>query len=295
LLGIIVQMKRYIDCILLINKEAGVTSHDEVNRVRKILNIKKVGHSGTLDPKVTGMLVMGIGKGTKVLEYMLMSEKVYQAEFVFHKKVSRPELEQALEKFTGSIKQTPPRKSSVKRVERERSVYEFGLQSFADDGRSAIVRCAVERGTYIRKLVHDIGDHLGVGAHMGQLHRTQVGPFSEHTHATVSTRDLQKKIELSRLLPFGIGSPKKYFHSLEEAMSDFPKIILDAGAVSPVRKGSPLFAPGVAQVVGDFDAGSLVLLFDDKEKLMGTALALFSSRELAKIEKGSVCRIQKII
>ena len=126
--------ERYTRGLVLINKQAGRTSHDEVAIVKRALKKigvdTKVGHSGTLDPKVTGLLVVGLGKGTKVLEYMLLSEKVYEGEIIFHKSITREQLDDAIKKFTGTVKQLPPQKSSVKRVERERDVYALEVLEF---------------------------------------------------------------------------------------------------------------------------------------------------------------------
>ena len=127
--------EKYQNSLILIDKKAGITSHDEVYNLRKIFKIKKIGHSGTLDPKVTGLLVMGIGKGTKILEYMLLSEKRYIAEFIFHKKIEKKDFQKVLEKFIGKIVQLPPVKSAVKREEREREVYDLKILDYDKNQR----------------------------------------------------------------------------------------------------------------------------------------------------------------
>lgn len=127
--------EEYSNSLIVIDKKAGITSHDEIYNLRRIFNIKKIGHSGTLDPKVTGLLIMGIGKGTKVLEYMLLSEKRYLAEFIFHKEIERKKFEKILKKFIGKIIQLPPVKSAVKREEREREVYKMDILDYDQNNR----------------------------------------------------------------------------------------------------------------------------------------------------------------
>jgi tRNA U55 pseudouridine synthase TruB len=182
--------------IFVIDKEAGRTSHDEVYFLRKKVSElsgkkSRVGHSGTLDPKVTGVLVLGCGKGTKVLEYILLSKKEYVAEFLFHKKVDRELFEKSIKKFLGKITQLPPVKSAVKREEREREVYGLKILNFSDDGRYARVFCSVQRGTYIRKLAHDMGEDMGVKTHMGDLCRTRAGVFSQKNSRIISMKNLE--------------------------------------------------------------------------------------------------------
>ena len=189
--------KKLKSSLLILDKRSGKTSADEVYDLRRILSLGKknknikIGHSGTLDPKVTGVLVIGLGKGTKVLEYILLAEKVYETEIIFHKKVKREEFLKSLKKFTGIITQLPPVKSSVKREEREREIYDLKLTNFSSDMRSAKFISSVEKGTYIRKLCHDIGEYLGVGAHMGELRRIKAGFFSLKNSKIITTEKIR--------------------------------------------------------------------------------------------------------
>lgn len=184
--------------IFVVDKKSGITSHDEVFKLRGILKNTfkeygkkiKTGHSGTLDPKVTGVLVLGSGKGTKVLEYILLSKKEYIAEFIFHAKVEENLFRKSLQSFLGKITQLPPVKSAVKREEREREVYDLEILNFSDDGRYARVFCSVERGTYIRKLAHDLGEFMSVVTSMGDLKRTRAGVFSQDNSKITSTKNL---------------------------------------------------------------------------------------------------------
>lgn len=294
--------------VVVLNKKAGVTSHDEVFQLKKLLNKNfrkkekvKVGHSGTLDPKVTGVLVCGTGKGTRLMEYMLMSDKQYVGEILFHQKVEREDFEKIAEEFVGKIKQTPPVKSSVKREEREREIYKIEILEFGSDGRKATLFCSVERGTYIRKLFHDMGEKLGIVASMGDLHRVKAGPFLETETKTVKVDDLEglvsrykktfnlfKKIELrSKIL--------ELIQPMENAVVDFKKIYLKKGITKYLKNGGDLFAPGVESVNTDIKKGEVVCIFDEYKKLvvMAEAAGDFAFGKIP--QKGLIAKTKKVL
>jgi len=162
--------------ILVMDKPADWTSHDVVAYVRGALRIKKVGHLGTLDPMVTGVLPLVLGKATKLSESLMKKDKTYVGTMAIHSEIDKEKLEQEMKKFIGKIKQTPPVKSRVKREEREREVYEFKITKIYKKKVEFITK--VEAGTYIRKLISDLGEKIG-GAHMTALRRTEAGMFKE--------------------------------------------------------------------------------------------------------------------
>lgn len=162
--------------ILVMDKPADWTSHDVVAFVRGCLKVKKVGHLGTLDPMVTGVLPLVLGKATKLSHQLMRKDKTYIGTMALHEEVSEKDLEKEMKKHVGTITQLPPVKSRVKREEREREVYEFKIHKFHKKKVEFIAK--VEAGTYIRKLIHDLGENIG-GAHMTALKRTQAGFFDE--------------------------------------------------------------------------------------------------------------------
>jgi tRNA pseudouridine55 synthase len=195
--------------LLLVDKPAGITSHDVVDRVRKALATKKVGHAGTLDPAATGLLLMGVGRGTRLLRFLAELPKVYEGtgllgvetdtldaagSVVRESPVNGDEsaLRAAMARFVGDIEQVPPAYSAVKikgerayraarrgeRVEmapRRVHVFAFDLRRFEPPRFEFEVRCSA--GTYVRSLVADVGRELGSGAHLERLRRTAIGPF----------------------------------------------------------------------------------------------------------------------
>ena len=201
-----------INGLIIIDKPSGFTSHDAVAKVRGILSYRKVGHTGTLDPEATGVLPICIGKGTKVSDMLMNSDKEYIAEVklgvvtdtqdifgtVIQKcddfSVCLEQLENAIKKFIGNISQIPPMYSAIKingqkmydlarkgieveRKPRDITVYDIKLLSFDGDEFTIKVKCS--KGTYIRTLCHDIGEYIGCGGCIKSLCRTQSGIFTK--------------------------------------------------------------------------------------------------------------------
>ncbi|HEX2013745.1 MAG TPA: RNA-guided pseudouridylation complex pseudouridine synthase subunit Cbf5, partial [Nitrososphaera sp.] len=174
--------------MILVDKPAGPTSHEVVAWVKRLLEIEKAGHSGTLDPGATGLLPIGLGEGTKALSVLLLGPKEYYALARLHAHVSKERLTQLMQEFTGEIYQRPPQRSSVKRVTRMRTVYE--LDYLDDHDRLILMRILCQAGTYIRKIIYDIGEVLSPGATMVELRRTRVSNLSELGDGLVRLHDL---------------------------------------------------------------------------------------------------------
>ncbi len=163
--------------LIPLDKPAGPTSHEIVAWVRRIFEIEKAGHSGTLDPPATGLLPIGLGEATKALGVLLLGPKEYYAIARLHSSVNREKLDLVLKEFRGKIYQRPPQRSAVKRSTRIREIYE--LELLEEHGRLLLLRVLCQAGTYIRKLIYDIGEILGVGATMIELRRTRVSNLYE--------------------------------------------------------------------------------------------------------------------
>jgi len=164
--------------IINLDKSPKFTSFDMVDQIRRLLNLKKCGHGGTLDPLVTGVLPILLGKACKIQEYFMHRDKTYIGVMKLHQEVSKKQLESEMKKFLGVINQLPPRISRVKRVLRKRKIMEFKIIKFDKDKREAEFISKVEAGTYIRKLIDDLGKQIG-GAQMIKLRRLEAGIFSE--------------------------------------------------------------------------------------------------------------------
>jgi tRNA pseudouridine55 synthase len=262
-----------VDGVVVVDKPAGMTSHDVVNRLRRLFGTKKVGHAGTLDPDAMGVLVLGLGRATRFLSYSQAAPKRYLAEALFGVSTStqdasgqvlatrsvadvhRDSVLNASRSFVGDIEQVPPMMSAVKiggerlykkarrgeevdRPLRSVTVYGFEVMSF-DPGpppRATFdVRCSA--GTYVRTLVHDLGERLGCGAHVTTLRRIEAGGFTESDAVALAGLDT------TALRP------------LEAIVTPLARLDLDPEHARAVGDGKPIAAPGA---VGD---GELRALF----------------------------------
>lgn len=164
-----------VDGVVFLYKPSGLTSSQALEKVKQKLGMKKGGYHGTLDSNVEGVLIIAVGKATPVLQFISRQDKEYVGKMKFHKPVSKEEIKQAFDKFTGEIIQKPPVKSAVKRIPRKRKIYSFEFLGFDKEKQIAEFKVKCEAGTYIRKLCHDVGAFLGVGGQMIELCRTASG------------------------------------------------------------------------------------------------------------------------
>jgi len=241
--------------LINIDKSAGPTSYSISEFVRRQLGLKKTSHMGTLDPKVTGVLPITLGRACKLAGYFIKHDKSYVGVLETHKEQDIKELQKLIDdNFTGKIKQTPPHRSAVKREEREREVYSWKLIEASEDNKSFLFETRVEGGTYIRKLCSDLGEMIG-GAHMGELRRTEAGIFDEST--LVKLGDFAEAVEEYKK---GKGAKlKKMLIPAEDAIKKvLPVVEVDKSAVKALHTGKPLLISNVkkkAKVVpGDFFA-----------------------------------------
>ena len=182
--------------IINIDKSSGPTSFNVSEFVKKSLGLRKTSHFGTLDPKVTGVLPVALNRACKLTGYFLGEDKEYIGIMRMHEEVSKEEIEKIIkEKFLGKIMQTPPLKLRVKRQEREREIKNFEL--IEQNGKDILFRAEVQGGTYIRKLIDDLGNEIGVGAHMLELRRIRAGIFKEDDadYPCVNLYDFEKFVE----------------------------------------------------------------------------------------------------
>ncbi|MBP2015956.1 tRNA pseudouridine(55) synthase TruB [Anaerococcus degeneri] len=234
--------------ILNVNKEKGISSARVVSLVRRALGMKKVGHTGTLDLEASGVLPIVLGKATRVSDYMMTKDKVYETELILgaktdtldaagkileesDKEVTKEEFLQVMNTFKGEIEQIPPMYSALKvngkklydlaregieieRKKRKVNIYDIELLFFAFP--KATIRVTCSKGTYIRTLVDDIGEKLGSLAYVNELKRVRVGDF-----------DIKDSIKSGDLLEIPKEELIKKLYSIDTALKDFEKIVLD--------------------------------------------------------------------
>lgn len=238
-----------VDGFLVIDKPAGITSHDVVNRVRRILNTRKVGHTGTLDPFATGVLPVAVGEGTKAIPFLDEGEKEYEAILLLGtvtdtldctgsvlqeadwSTVTASSLQESMAALTGTISQIPPMYSAIKQggqplyklarqgLEVERQPRQVTIHTFellACDFPSVTVRVRCSRGTYVRTLADDLGRLLGCGACLTSLRRTMSGPFR-----------IDDALSLEQVEEYaGRGAMQEHFTTPLAALAHLPEILL---------------------------------------------------------------------
>ena len=231
-----------------------------------------------------------MNEATKVLQVLLSGGKEYVCVMKLHGDVSEERLREVVEEFQGDIYQKPPLRSSVKRALRVRRVYYIDLLEV--EGRLALLKVGCQAGTYIRKLVHDIGEVLGCGAHMRELRRTRVGPFSEE-RGLVTLRTLAEAFEAYRE---GDEKPlRRVVQPVEEVLALTPKVWIRDTAVDAICHGADLAVPGIVSLNSGIKTDTLVGIFTLKDELVALGRALMSSEEILEREKGIAVKTERVI
>lgn len=263
---------------VFIDKQKGMTSFDVVRDVRRATGVKRVGHAGTLDPLATGLLIVAIGEGTKLLEYLLGQDKEYLVTACFgaisdtydaegeirqvsNAMMGRDNVEKAMKAFRGEILQVPPKYSALKiggkracdlvregkEVEmkgRQVQIEKFEIESFNWPKIDFVVQCG--SGTYIRSLIHDLGQVLGCGAYVEELRRTKIGTFD--LYKAVKPAELSNNVDQSLV-------------TLEEVAREFSSVELSSLEMEKLKDGRTLESKNIEQ-------GSVEMAFYN-EKLVG--------------------------
>lgn len=259
----------YMNGIIVINKHRGKTSHDMVYFTRRLTGVKKVGHTGTLDPDATGVLPVCIGSATKAADMLTLSDKRYIAELILGKttdtqdasgevltecavNVSEEEIIRAVKSFEGVIEQLPPMYSAIKqngkklyelaragieveRKKREITIYEIKLEEIDIEHNSVKIDVSCSKGTYIRTLCNDIGQKLGTGAYMNTLERTKTGPFELSQSYTVEELLQMKEA----------GTLETAIIPTDEVFADYPQIVLNEKQTRSITNGIRMSYNGV--------------------------------------------------
>ncbi|MFH1821648.1 MAG: RNA-guided pseudouridylation complex pseudouridine synthase subunit Cbf5 [Methanobacteriota archaeon] len=273
-----------------LDKTPGPTSHEVVAWVKLLLNLRRAGHGGTLDPGVSGVLPIALEDATKVTQTLLLSGKEYVSVMHLHGDVAQHKLEQVLSEFQGEIFQKPPLRAAVRRLLRIRKIYY--IEYLEREGRDVLMRVGCEAGTYMRKLMYDMGEALGCGAHMSELRRTRTGPFREET--AVKLHDLADAYAFWKE-EGREDCMRKEILPVETTAQHLPKIVVRDGAVDAVCHGASLAAPGVLTVQTGISSGDLVAILTLKGELIGLARGTMSSKEIYEAEHGIVAKPERIV
>lgn len=277
--------------IIILDKPPGPTSHETVAWTKRILKLPKIGHSGTLDPQVSGVLPLGLGEATKALGVLLFGPKEYHALGRVHSLPSKEKLEETIDLFRGEIFQKPPQRSAVVRQTRTRTIYEFEVLEQKE--RLLLTRVLCEAGTYIRKLYYDLGEILGPGATMIELRRTRVDQFRE-TDGLVTLHELadafalwEEKKDDSKLM--------KMIKPVELALSELKSVVIRDSAVDAMCHGAQLAIPGILKISPNLKKGDIVGIYTQKGEAVALAESTMSEEEIRDATKGYAFETKRII
>jgi len=222
--------------IINIDKPSGPTSFDISDFVRKKLDLRKTSHFGTLDPKVTGVLPIALNRACKLTGYFLGEDKEYVGIMKIHDEIDLEDIKKMIKnKFLGKITQMPPVKSRVKRQYRQREIKNFEL--LEKDGKNILFKVECEGGTYIRKLLHDLGEELEIGAHMLELRRMRAGIFTEST--IVNLYDFEKAVDEYKK---GNDELLRAIIIPAEIVGDvYPVVEINNGNLKSILTGKPIY------------------------------------------------------
>ncbi len=275
--------------IINIDKPAGPTSHQISGYTRDIMQVPKAGHSGTLDPGVTGVLPTGLDKATRIMQWLLTAGKEYVCLMHLHEEVPKDKIIYSMKKFTGTLKQLPPVKSAVKRQIRERTVYYIEVLDI--DGKDVLFKFGCQAGTYVRKWVHDFGQSININAHMVELRRTKAGPFTENNLTTLQELTdayyYYKKENKDKKL-------RKIIMTPEFAVSHLRKIYVMDTTVNSLCHGASLKIPGVVKFETGIEKEEIVGVFTLKEELVLVGKTAMTSEEIMKAERGMVVKTEQV-
>jgi len=267
--------------IVVIDKPRGPSSHQVTAWVGDILG-RRVGHAGTLDPQVSGVLIVMFGGAVRLAPVLLSHNKEYICLMRLHGDATREAVDRVAAEFTGRIYQRPPRKSAVKRSLRIRKIQEIEVLDM--DGRLVLFRVRCDAGTYIRTLCVHMGYALGVCAHMEELRRIRSGSFDETVAVT-----LHALADAARAAPEGNPEPLQgMILPPAAAVQDLPRVVIRDTAVDAVCHGAVLAGVGVTEKVGGFAKGETVAIVTERGELVGLGRALISSSTLKPGEPGFV-------
>jgi len=279
-------------CINL-DKPSNPSSHEVVAWVRRILKTEKTGHSGTLDPKVTGTLVICIDRATRLVKSQQGAGKEYVAVLRMHDAIANSALQQAITTLTGALFQRPPLIAAVKRRLRIRNIYESKLLEFDEERHLAVIWISCEAGTYIRTLCVHLGLLLGTGGHMQELRRVRSGIMTENNHLVTmhDVLDAQYHYEQTKEEDY----LRRVVQPLELLLTNYKRIVVKDSCVNSLCYGAKLMLPGLLRFDPSIEANEEVVLMTTKGEAIALGIALMTASVMATCDHGTIAKLKRVI
>lgn len=281
--------------VINLDKPANPSSHEVVSWIKRILRVEKTGHSGTLDPKVTGCLIVCIDRSTRLVKAQQSAGKEYVSVVRLHASLGDEprKLHRAVETLTGALFQRPPLISAVKRQLRIRTIYDSKLLEFDTDRNLGIVWVSCEAGTYIRTLCVHLGLLVGTGGHMQELRRVRSGVLSED-YNMVTMHDV-----LDAQHVYDTTKDESYLRRvvmpLEVLLTGYKRIVVKDSAVNAICYGAKFMIPGLLRFADGIEVGTEVVLMTTKGEAIAMAIAQMTTAVMATVDHGVVAKIKRVI
>lgn len=280
--------------ILNLDKPSNPSSHEVVAWIKRILRVEKTGHSGTLDPKVTGNLIVCIDRATRLVKSQQGAGKEYVCVARLHSKVPDvAKVARALESLTGAVFQRPPLISAVKRQLRIRTIYESKLLEYDVDRHLVVFWISCEAGTYVRTMCVHLGLILGVGGHMQELRRVRSGILGEKDNMVTmhDVMDAQWVYDNYRDETY----LRRVIMPLEVLLTSYKRLVVKDSAVNAICYGAKLMIPGLLRFENDIEVGEEVVLMTTKGEAIALGIAEMTTAVMATCDHGVVAKIKRVV
>uniref|UniRef100_A0ACD5YYB2 Uncharacterized protein n=1 Tax=Avena sativa TaxID=4498 RepID=A0ACD5YYB2_AVESA len=280
--------------VINLDKPSNPSSHEVVAWIKRLLRVEKTGHSGTLDPKVTGNLIVCVDRATRLVKSQQGAGKEYVCIARFHAAVpDTARVARALESLTGAVFQRPPLISAVKRQLRVRTIYESKLLEHDAERHLAVFWISCEAGTYVRTLCVHLGLLLGVGAHMQELRRVRSGILGEQDNM-VTMHDV-----MDSMWALDNNKDESYIRRvvmpLEVILTSYKRLVVKDSAVNAICYGAKLMIPGLLRFENDIDVGEEVVLMTTKGEAIAIGIAEMPTAVMATCDHGAVAKIKRVV
>merc|ERR1719203_455892 len=280
--------------IINLDKPVNPSSHEVVSWIKRLMKCEKTGHSGTLDPKVSGCLLVCLNRATRLVKAQQSAGKEYVCIVRFHSDVgSASKVQKALDVLTGACFQRPPVISAVKRQLRVRTIYEAKCIEYNAKRNMAIFWVSCEAGTYIRTMCVHTGLILGVGAHMQELRRVRSGVLDENRfmstmHDVLDAQYMYQNLRDEKYL-------RRTVMPLELILTNFPRIVVKDSAVNAICYGAQLMIPGVLRFEKNIEVGSEIVMMTTKGEAIASGIAQMTTAVMSSVDHGVVAVIKRVI
>ncbi|XP_055372868.1 H/ACA ribonucleoprotein complex subunit 4 isoform X1 [Condylostylus longicornis] len=288
-------IKEYVKSgFINLDKPSNPSSHEVVAWIKRILKVEKTGHSGTLDPKVTGCLIVCIDRATRLVKSQQSAGKEYVAVFKLHSQVdSLLKIKQGLEKLRGALFQRPPLISAVKRELRVRTIYDSKICDYDEQRNMGVFWVSCEAGSYIRTLCVHLGLVLGVGGQMLELRRVRSGIQTERDemvtmHDVLDAQYLYENHKDESML-------RRVIKPLEGLLTGHKRIIMKDSSVNAVCYGAKIMLPGVLRYEDGIEIDQEIVIVTTKGEAIALAIALMTTSTMASCDHGVVAKIKRVI